>query len=464
MKNTVKRFMSISIDHYRDIEYQLEKLASKGLFLVKIGSFFWEFRKGEPKSIKYTVTYFSEGSIFNPSMTDNQCEFIDYAEQSDWHFVTEFNQLQIFCSDSEHPTPFETDEHEKFANIKKCMKKSFLPSFIMLLAIFSFNMVMQFNSIMNNPVYNFLNPESILPFISIVLVNIYYAYMIISYLLWCYRTKKSLASGGTCVERNGKLNRYLNISLFSLVSTLFALFFLLSIQDSNIFIIVLSALQVPLLLVVYHKSISAFKKAKMTATSNKVISFIILLVVSFSYIGFIMFVVVSIMPTEDTKDAYRTIVWVNDHGDEREYPIYNDEIPLTVQDLYGEIDYDDYSYSAEYEDSFLLSRHIFEQSPPPFIYDTDIPDIYYRVFVPQYDFVYDILAEHMLSNLYSTTAHSIDPLPFGANTVYELRHISSELPTGAYLLYYDDKIISIGLYEDITDEHMAVIKEKLADY
>lgn len=71
MKDRVKRVVNFRFDRYRDMEVRLEKLAAEGLFLEKCGSFAWTFHKGEPKSLHYTVTYFSEGSLFNPDITDN---------------------------------------------------------------------------------------------------------------------------------------------------------------------------------------------------------------------------------------------------------------------------------------------------------------------------------------------------------------------------------------------------------
>ena len=66
MKTTVKRIIYYQFNQYKDIEIKLEKMAEQGLFLKEIGLTFCTFKKGEPKKVKYKVTYFSEASIFNP--------------------------------------------------------------------------------------------------------------------------------------------------------------------------------------------------------------------------------------------------------------------------------------------------------------------------------------------------------------------------------------------------------------
>ena len=93
-----KRIIDFRFDRYEETERKLEKLAAKGLFLKECGSFLWTFRKGEPQKLKYTVTYFSEGSVFNPCITDNQQTYFDYAKAAGLDFVTGCNQMQIFSS------------------------------------------------------------------------------------------------------------------------------------------------------------------------------------------------------------------------------------------------------------------------------------------------------------------------------------------------------------------------------
>lgn len=85
MKDKITKVVKFRLDRYEDIENKLEKLAEKGLFLEECGSYLWSFRKGTPKKVKYTITYFSEGSVFNPDITDNQQTYIDYAKEAGWN-------------------------------------------------------------------------------------------------------------------------------------------------------------------------------------------------------------------------------------------------------------------------------------------------------------------------------------------------------------------------------------------
>ena len=132
--------MFINYNYYKEIEQKLERYAEKGLVLEKMGPYLWTFKKAEPQNLKYTATFFAEGSVFNPQPTDNQQNYFDYAKAAGWDFVCEYNQMQIFSSSLENPPEFETDEKEMLENIHKCMKKSFVVSQLLMIVVFGLNL------------------------------------------------------------------------------------------------------------------------------------------------------------------------------------------------------------------------------------------------------------------------------------------------------------------------------------
>lgn len=150
--NTTKKLKMMNYNYYKEIEEKLEYNAKKGLVLEKIGPYFWTFKKTEPQDLKYTVTYFAEGSVFNPHPTDNQQSYFEYAKAAGWDFVCEYNQMQIFCSSLQSPPEFETDEEEKLENIHKCMNKSFVVSHVLILLAFALNLFIKLDSLKRNPV------------------------------------------------------------------------------------------------------------------------------------------------------------------------------------------------------------------------------------------------------------------------------------------------------------------------
>ena len=87
---------------YNGIADHLEKMAAKGWRLSKISGNVWTYEAIEPTEsteLKYTVTYFSEASEFNPYPTENQQVFLDYCEEAGWKLAAEWAQMQILYSD-----------------------------------------------------------------------------------------------------------------------------------------------------------------------------------------------------------------------------------------------------------------------------------------------------------------------------------------------------------------------------
>lgn len=460
MKEKIKRVIHFRFDRYKDTEIKLEKLAAKGLLLDECGPFLWTFKKSEPKKLKYTVTYFSEGSVFNPDITDNQQTYFDYAQATGWNFVTQWNQMQIFCSSVEKPIPFETDEKEKFDNIKRCMKKSFLLSMIVMIAVFIFNLIVQFNSFQLNPI-DFLSDSNQLLSVSMIFtVIIYEVYSLLTYFIWCKRSDRSIANGGGCVENANIAYRIIDIIFMGFIfSSLGCLLFHL-IFEIGWFGLFLSIMQMPILLIIFWSSIKYLKKKKTAATINKVISFTLLIISNFAYIAFMVLFIIKFGFNVGIDSDYRTVDWKLSETYHHEYRLYSHEIPLTCKDLYGDIDYDYYSYEKEIDSTVFLTKSNYRQDSLPA--KDEPPRIEYTILEPQFDFVYHLAKKNLLEIpdwRDNVSFEHIDNKTFSSTEAYQRYY--EESPTGEYILLFEDKIIVLDIEEPPTTKQISIIKEKL---
>lgn len=460
MKAITKRIMNFRFDRYGETEIKLEKLAAKGLFLEECGSFLWTFRKGAPQKLKYTVTYFSEGSVFNPDITDNQQTYFDYAKAVGWNFVTQFNQMQIFCSEDDNSIPFETDEKEKLENIKRCMKKSFLPSMIVIILVFAFNLVVHFNSFQLSPIDFLSNPNRLLPALMILAVVIYEMYSLLNYFAWCKRSKKTIALYGVCAKRTNAARRIVDtvFMCFILCSSGYILFYL-AIKISW-FGFVLTIAQIPILMIVFRSSIKYLKKKKASAAKNKVISFAVLIVTDFAYLALLMAFIMQFGFSARDDSNYRTVDWQLTKTESHEFRLYSDEIPLTCEDLYGPIDYEYYSHERETDSTIFLSKSAFRQDSLPA--KDGPPRIKYEILEPQFDFVYRLARKELLEIPVWRDNTSFEPLDnktFGTVEAYQRYY--DDTPTGEYTLFFEDSIIILKMEEPLTTKQISIIKEKL---
>lgn len=460
MKNKVMRPILFRFNHYKDIERELEKMAGKGLFLEKVGSYFWTFQKAEPKKMKYAVTYFSEASIFNPSATDNQQVYFDLAKESGWNFVDGLNQMQIFCNEDEHAIPFETDEREKFENIKKCMRKNFLPSTVILSLLFLYNLIVQYRSFKNNPV-DFLAEASNLFIVAIMVpAIIYLCYILFTYFFWCKQCERSISIGGGCIEKINKYQKIVDVAFISYV-------FILAIwgvhhifQRLNFVFLLLSVIYIPILLFVFRFSIYYLKKKNKSAMTNRVISFSLLAIVSFAYLFFILVVVIKFDLSNPNKKPFRTVAWQVSPTVTRDYKIYQDDIPLKCEDLYGALDYDNYSYEKDVKNTLFLTRREYRQDALP---GRNSPrEIAYEVIEPKFNFVYNIVIEAMkkVPEWSDEKIEAMDNGIFNTEEAYQFYYDNRDY-SGDYLLVYKNKVILLKLEEPVTKQQATVIKEKL---
>ncbi len=462
MSKTVKRFMNFQFNHYTDLQQQLEKYAKEGLFLEKHGTFFWKFRRGEPKNTAYTVTYFPEGSMFNPHPTENQLTYYEYAQQSGWEFVTEINQMQIFCSDKPNPTPFDTDHGAKLANIKKCMRKSFLPSTIAIIVVFLLNIIIQITSLERTPIEFLSSYTRLFPLAVIVPVTIQHICILIGYISWCVKSTRSVMQGGKCIEKTHKLQRTVKVILMIYTLSVLLAFIIGMVSGGDSFIMLLGMAQTPLLILIFGGAIRLMRRAKASATANRVVAYTLLIAVSFGYMFLVGLFIVSNLGENQDAEEYRLVEHQLTDTVSQEYRLYSHDIPLTCQDIYGQDDYEFYSYEAHSTQTVFMSYENYSQSGLPA--KDSPPKVSYDITRPKSKLMYDIATHDVLTPNYwfDGTMAEIDPQPFYATKAYKLLNIDGD-HFGDYTLFYEDKIVELYLEEVPTQKQMQIIGEILRE-
>ena len=462
MKST-KRLMLMNYNYYKEIEQKLEHYAKKGLVLEKMGSSLWTFKKTEPQNLKYTVTYFAEGSVFNPHPTDNQQTYFDYAKAAGWDFVCEYNQMQIFCSSLENPPEFETDEKEKLENIHKCMKKSFVVSQLLMLVVFALNLFLRLNSLKRNPTDFLSSNIDLATFLMFFCIILYSSYTLINYYMWYNKSKKSVDMGGSIIENFNKTRRYFDIGYLIFLFSLVGYMFIHLLTNTAFGIIALSVVQLPLFALIFWGSITLLKRRKISANANKIISISLLIITGVLYLGFIFYSIPRFSFSERSNKPYTTVDWEVYEGMTREYRLYSDKIPLTCEDLYGHIDFEYYSYEADEEDTPLLHRSHYSQTRPPM--KNAPPELEYSIYKPKFEFVKNIVVSDLtkLDDWSDRKLETLDNAIFSTEKAYAFYYEepNGKLFSGEYILVFTDKIIHIDAETPFTDEQIEIVKSKL---
>ena len=135
MKNRKRRFVNFSLYDYQGVEEHLSAMAAKGWRLEKAGNALWKYRRAEPASLRYAVTYNAGASQFNPGPTEGQESLEELCNAAGWTKVCDWFQMQIYCSEAENPIPLETEESVRLEAVHRSMKRTFLPANIIFLLV-----------------------------------------------------------------------------------------------------------------------------------------------------------------------------------------------------------------------------------------------------------------------------------------------------------------------------------------
>lgn len=226
MLNVIYRMKTLSYYAYTDIQNHLEKMTLKGWMLEKIGSFFWKYRRTEPKQLHFCAYYFPDASEFDPHPSDTQKEFFAACEELGWKLAASSAQMQIFYNEEEYPAPIEADARVQLEAIQKSMKKHYLPSTYALLAIglmqFAFSKAM-FTLLLSNPSSFLSNLPRLTSFFCWGTVIFLSILELSTYHLWLRRAEKSTRSAHALPESHG--HTYTQLFLMIAVIVIFLLWY-----------------------------------------------------------------------------------------------------------------------------------------------------------------------------------------------------------------------------------------------
>ena len=212
---------------YQAIQQYLERKASKGYILKKIGYFF-KFQKEEPQDLVYCVDFFPKITLFSTQNIEEAQDYRSFCEESGWKFVCGYDKMQIFCAKrSDHLTPIQTEDMIHY----KIVKKSIMPILILILLALAYILYSIYEIFVYHPHLTTLDDD----FIRLAIPVILYSMIIISIEIFRYfyllilnkhRIKNGLSMHNTSYK-NAMIFRYLETSIYLVL--LFAYLFPLMI-------------------------------------------------------------------------------------------------------------------------------------------------------------------------------------------------------------------------------------------
>ena len=195
MKDVTYRLIDAYLYDYPYIERFLTNQAAKGWHLEKAGTLLWKFRRGEPKNVRYEVTYSPAASAFNSRPTEAEEDLADLCAQAGWIRVTTAAQLQVFRNEDPDATPLETDENQRLQNIRRTMTKHFFPPYLLMIFLYLFQFYMHGRNLLQWPSRTLSSGLTVSTLVMLPMVSVLYLILILDSLRWLRKARRAVDAG-----------------------------------------------------------------------------------------------------------------------------------------------------------------------------------------------------------------------------------------------------------------------------
>ena len=462
MKDTKRRLEPVSLYDHTGIEKHLKKMAEKGWMLEKITSLGWVYRRTEPKNGQFSVTYYPKASEFDPELTEGQRIYQEFTSHSGWQFICSSAQMQVFYTEQENPTPIETDPVTQVENIHNAAKKGFLWSYFLFLGIGILNGALFVSRILGDPIETLASAANLFTGVCWTLLLLLSAVELTKYFRWLGKAKKA-AQHGEFVDTPS--NTKMQLFILWTVLICFAYWIINVMTTGSVmmrWVAVLMYGYIIALILIVNAVKQFLKRKKVSSGTNLTITLVVDFVLAFAMMGAIVF---------GTLQASRNGLFDPDaetyehHGST--FVLYQDELPLAVEDML-DVQYDGYVRECNTTETIFLKLVDVFQVPR---YDDEngngFPYLEYTITYVKIPSLYQ-LCKNTLLEKFTNSGNirlpqgyyyvPVDPTPWGAVEAYQLTH---DYPMEKYLICYPDCFVEIGFDWEATDEHKAIVSEKL---
>lgn len=458
MKESKRCFETLALFDYQGVEEHLSAMAARGWRLEKIGTWFWTYRRAEPAQVRYAVTYSPDGSPFNPRPTQGQETLNDLCTAAGWTKVTDWSQMAIFCTEAPDPIPLETDEALRLEGIRRAMKKSFLPSHYVLLALSLLMTVPWLGTLFTKPLRIFSSGSKLYTGLIYCVLLALVLTILLSYRRWLIASKRSVAAGGPCV-RAGTLYRRANgiaLAAMAVITLAWMLPELLAGNSSYASFFLLYMFFFFLLVAAVRGTKNFLRKRGVSKGKNIAATMAVDIVLALVLVSGMTWG--AIHPGWFTGGNQDTYLYQN-----QEWDVSPIAMPLTAEDLLGpgQVEHTR-RYSYQEGSVFLPDRHYRETA----LVDGQMYFLSYEIWEPRTQWLYDALLDDFLNNSHPNHLPGLtryyepeDPAPWGAEAVCQ-QYLDGS-PTRAWLLCWPGRVAVITLDEPPTAEQAAAIGRRL---
>lgn len=440
------------------IARHLEKMAAKGWLLEDVDNLFFRYRRGEPARVKYALTFFPDASIYDPCLTEGQRTYIDYCRAAGWELAAFYGPVQYFRSVLPDPMPIETDEAVKLAAIRRTMRKTFVLSYVLLLCVFLLYLPLCWMQLRRSPMEFFSRNHTLALAIATAGGLLFCGGMLLDYLVWVLRSRRSTARGGPCARPHTRFRRWFGAAAIGVMAAAL----LLMAADASMlgqrgYILFFLAVYGGVLLLARRRLRLMKRKGFQRGTARGL--FILFAVAAGVAVGFLAPAAYAGLAEAGVIRTARHPLETLTYGVHLDYTrdLYRDSLPVTLEDLGYTVTEEDYcSYRAERYGTFLAVRNEYTQDTLNF--GSDLPVLWYQTFDTSWSWLLERCWEELTGDPERYDPWSLrrlEPAPWGAEEAWAREGLTH------YFLRYPDRIVTFSLGDEASPEQLDAVFQAL---
>ena len=463
MKKTKRCFCNFSFYDQEAIQEKLETMAAKGWMVNKLSNMMWTYKRIDPISLRFAVTYFPDASEFDPGPSNGELTKMDFCAQDGWVLATRWGSMQIFYNEDLNAIPIETDPVASVSNIHKAMKKNVLRTHLFSIAMLLYYLTFQFCRMADNPVEYISNPfylYSIPMFTALLLASIY---ELIYHFAWYKKARKAAENDGIFLPLKTKPLASYGLLAFGAICFLLAYSGVKSTNRTIGFAIIYMAL----LLVIFaigNLIKAGLKKKGASRGVNQAVSIASVALMTVITLGILCTIIISgnfsLSGKKQPIATYDISGWTME--------VYDDTLPLEIEDLSNADAL--WSKESDYQETFLLTYNRYNQD---FVLIEgnnagDTKDLQYNIIDIKIPWLVEPIQKAVLNSrqdenhgdfVFTDHYEEIDPTVWNADAAYQLYWSDSYLNT--YLIFWNNRILEIKFYWEPTPQQIQITVEKL---
>ena len=450
-----RRIEGFAFYDHRGICNHLEQMAEKGWMIRKIGVF-WEYEAIESRKMHFAVSCCAgEDGYFKGDKGE-----VLHLEK--WSLVCCSGEMAIFCCEEEEAPPFGSTAKEELEAVHTIMKKRNLPSWLLVFASVLLQEWTFFSALRRDLVGPLADMGAILVPVWCFIVILIFLGEMIRYFKWYFPAKKAVLKGVfPAVKGSGRIGKV----MFGVLAAVLAWWLLELVLKESLMERLLVALMFIGGVLVYgmvYKGQEWLRKRKIPSKTGRTIGAVGGFVLSFLMLGFI---IVGILMASEKGVFISEKEETYEYGG-RTWVVFEDELPLSLEDLTGE-EYESYTRENKKEESPFIRQEIISQRPRLDAENfRELPELDYTLVTVKMSGLYDKCRQSMIRNGEGhypegeRVYQAEDPALWGAKEAYRI-HDSRYGFRNQYLVCWENILLEIHFPWEPDEGQKEIVRKNL---